>query len=236
MNAKLNPLATMLLILILVTHCFAWHRPHVQITRAAVRSLPVAMQQRLGSEERNLIEVYCWYPDRYVNADSLERAVLRPYCENLDSKEIHNVTWRRKEDLESLEYLLEAIADNLHNGKTVIAAQYAGVLAHLLEDSTSPAHCPVPFDEKFVYIRDLLPPPPGKEKIELHPALEITAPEFDLGTRSAQMVGRSIHEAAATLLDRCYAIIRDNRARLLEMVRAVYTDDDDTLNRLRLKA
>ncbi len=161
--------------------CFAWHEPHVQITRAAVVSLPAAMQQRLGVEARNVIKVYCWYPDRYVNADPLERAVLRPLCEKPDGKAIHNVTWHRKDDLESLEYLLRAMVDNLRHGKTTTAAQYAGVLAHLLEDSTSPAHAPVPLDEKFIYLRDLLPPPLGKEKVELHPALEITAPEFSLG-------------------------------------------------------
>lgn len=65
---------------------------------------------------------------------------------------------------------------------------------------------------------------------------EITAPEFDLGTRAPRSVGDSVAEAASNLLDRCYAIIRDSRAHLLELVKAVYADDEATMDRLRLRA
>ncbi|MCI0418573.1 MAG: hypothetical protein L0312_05015, partial [Acidobacteria bacterium] len=216
---------------LLLLQCFAWHEPHATMTRAAISSLPKAMRQTLGAEAENLSEVYCWYPDRYRNAGSLERTAMRVYCEKPDGKIIHNVTWRRQEDLESLEYLLNRIIAHIRQGEPTKAAQYAGTLAHLLEDSVSPAHA---MDLKLV--QDLLPPPPSHRKLHLHTAIEITAPEFDLGGRMPQQTGQSVAQAAERLLERCYAIIKDNRAHLLEMVRAVYADDEATMNRLRLRA
>lgn len=227
------------LALLLSSYSYAWWHPHVLITRAAVLSLPAPMLQRLGSEPtKNLIEVYSYYPDHYRSAgpqgnspDASKRTAMRIYCEKPDGKAVHNVTWRRQEDLESLEYVLNGMIAHIRQDEPTKAAQYAGTLAHLLEDSTSPAHA---MDLKLV--QDLLPPPAGKQGIHLHKAIEITAPEFDLGTRAPRSVGVSVAEAASNLLDRCYAIIRDNRAHLLELVRAVYADDEATMDRLRLRA
>ena len=43
-------------------------------------------------------------------------------------------------------------------------------------------------------------------------------------------------EAAPKLLDRCYAIVEENRADLIEMVRATYANDVPVMERLRSRA
>jgi hypothetical protein len=191
----------------------------------------------LGVKKKELIHNYCHYPDLYDPAGDVKRAAaLRVYCVKPDGKSIHNVTWQRQEDTESLEYLLKGMVSSLGADRLREAAQYAGVLAHFLEDSTCPGHAFIPFDDRLDFVKDLLPPPPGKEHIVLHVALEATLPEFDLRPRAPQTAGPSIPDAASNLLDRCYAIIRDNRAHLIEMVRALYEDDDVTLNSFCLRA
>src|ERR1044072_4399892 len=86
--------------------CSAWHDPvHARITKALLDALPMPMRTFFESETNNLILRYCLYPDRFANATSERKAELRPYCE-VEGRPIHNVTWRRGEDLQSLEYLL----------------------------------------------------------------------------------------------------------------------------------
>src|SRR5262249_35248126 len=79
-------------------------------------------------------------------------------------------------------------------------------------------------------MKDLLPPPEGLEKIPLHTFIENSSPEFDLGSRRPQP------QSTERLLDRCYAIIRRNRANLIELVKSVYAGDEPALNRFRLEA
>ncbi len=87
---------------------FSWNdRPHEQITQAAILSLPLDFQHKLGPEEKELIHNYCHYPDLYDPAGDVKRAAaLRVYCVKPDGKSIHNVTWQRQEDTESLELVV----------------------------------------------------------------------------------------------------------------------------------
>mgnify|MGYP001614619070 CR=1 FL=1 len=70
----------------------------------------------------------------------------------------------------------------------------------------------------------------------LHGAMELTTQPFHLQGRAPHRAGATVAEAAPALLDRCYAIVEENRASLLEMVRATYADDVATMNRLRSRA
>lgn len=231
---------------------FAWHtEAHQRITFAAVHSLPAGMQERLKPESESLIKVYCMYPDRYRelsrpgpdlknNPGPNDRSVMRVYCEKPDGKLIHNVTWNRQEDLDSITYLLNGIIAEIRRDNRAGGAQYMGTLAHLFEDSTSPAHA-----ADLSLIQELLPPPKAPpyasrvdaagHKLGLHAAIELTTVAFRLDG-PPKMAGKNVSGAATELLNRCYAIIRDNRAHLLEMVRATYADDPPVMERLRSRA
>lgn len=251
----------------------AWHTPpHQQITRAAVESLPPAMQERLGSEKETLIVVNCMYPDRFralgnakpdvtpaekwlaeISPRTREnferiRSEMKAFCELPDGRAIHNVTENRDEDLASLEYLLKAIITEIRRDDRVRAAKFMGTLAHLIEDSVSPAHAgKLPL--VVMELRKLQPiptPSPWTGRLNehggqltsgnLHAAIELTTPPFALEGRAPQRAGRTVAEAAPPLLDRCYAVVLENRASLLEMVRATYADDTATMDRLRSRA
>jgi hypothetical protein len=220
----------------LASTLWAWHDPvHELITRAALQSLPQALRQQWTAEASNLTRRYCLYPDIYANADPAEKARLKIFCET-GGRPIHNVTWKRAEDLQSLEYLLRNVSDGIRSRDGATAAQYAGTLAHFIEDSTCPAHALTPPDSPLNLMRDLLPPPPGKADIRLHTVIERSSPEFNIDSRQPRSAGGTVSEAAATLLDRIYASIRVNRAGLIELVRATYSDDQSTMDRFRLKA
>jgi YVTN family beta-propeller protein len=216
--------------------CFGWHDPvHALITRAALFALPLEMRQFWSAETDRLIARYCLYPDEYHGAAAERKAAMRPYCE-VKGRPIHNVTWKRAEDIESLEYLLANLVEKIRSRDVAAAAQYAGTLAHILEDSTCPAHALTPPDSPLNTMLDLLPPPSGKEDIKLHTVIERSAPEFDLGSRAPRSAGSSITAAAANLLDRTYAAIKSNRADLIELVRASYAGDAQSMDKFRHKA
>lgn len=213
----------------------AWHDPvHARITRAALGSLPPAMQRQWAAESERLIVRYCLYPDIYANASPDDRARMKPYCE-VAGRAIHNVTWKRFDDLASLEYLLENVIGSVRSGDSAAGAQFAGTLAHLVEDSTCPAHALIPMDSPLNLMKDLLPPPPAKRDVVLHTLIEHSSPAFDLGSRVPQSAGNSANAAADLLLDRIYATIRANRGDLIDLVRAVYADDEPAIDRFRLK-
>src|ERR1051325_8936234 len=149
-----------------VTLCSAWHDPaHAVITRAALLSLPAEMRQSFGDHTDALIARYTLYPDEYHGASSERKTAMREYCE-VNGRPIHNVTWKRAEDLESLEYLLGKMIDRIRTRDVAGMSQYAGTLAHMVEDSTCPAHALSPADSPLNTMRELLPPPPGKQDIK----------------------------------------------------------------------
>lgn len=223
----------MCLCALLVTSCLAWHHPvHRKITGAAVWSLPTSLQQRLGAERQRLIERYSLYPDLFgMRGES--QAELKRFCEMPDGRAIHNVTWEIENDLDSLEYSLRGMIEGLQTRDLAAAAQHAGVLAHLLEDSTCPAHALVPFDpslELAYPARDV------RQPINLHAVIEFSAPDLDLGGRAPRKAGATIKEAASNLLGRCYRIIRENRDSLDELAEAAYRKDEAAMNPFRHKA
>src|ERR1700738_3132977 len=113
-----------------VAVCPGWHDPHIAITRAALASLPAAYQGWFGPEAEHISETYCWNPDRYHNVSAPEQAVMRTFCERPDGTRIHNVSWDRKADLPSVEYLLERLIADIRSGNRTEAAEFAGTLAH----------------------------------------------------------------------------------------------------------
>jgi hypothetical protein len=207
----------------------AWHMPvHRMITAAAIRTLPAGMRAEWGEELDRLAASYSTWPDIFAgNTSRVEE--LRPYNE-VNGRAIHNVTWNRREDLESLEFLRRSIAAAVREHDFRKAAIFAGTLAHFIEDSTCPAHALTPWDSPLDSIRDLIAPSPDKDAIRLHAAIEVSSPLVDLGAR----VPKPIENAA--LLDAIYEGVRANRSVLLEMARAALDGDAKVLDPHRLRS
>ena len=222
--------------LLLGSNCLAWHFPvHEQITRRAIDSLPPVMRQTWAPVTERIARRYCLYPDRIQGAKEPELSVMRRFCIRNDGKPIHNITWQPEDDLRSLTFSMNGIVDAMRSRDIDTAAQHAGVLAHFLEDSTCPAHALIPADSPLDSMRELFAPP-DKMQIALHPAIERSAPAFDLAGRAPQKAGVSVEKAAEALLERCYVIVRGNRENLEALVKAIYADDDATVNRMRRNA
>ena len=208
----------------------AWHDPvHARITRAALASLPTAMQKLWAAQAGRLIREYSLYPDTYAHVTSQTRDEMQRFCE-VRGRPIHNITWDGREDIESLNYLREGIVASMRAGDAEEAARFAGVLAHFLEDSTCPAHALVPADSPLDLMKVILPPPADKKDLQLHRLIEASSPEFDLGTRAP------VRTTSGPLLQRCYRIVKENRWDLKEIVALLYADDQAGLNRYRLRA
>ncbi len=142
---------TSLLLLACATSGLAWHAPpHRLITRAALNTLPAQARARLGAEASNLVELYCLYPDRYVEIQQFgfvhkspgpkTQEELHVYCFRPDGEPLHSATWNREEDLGSLVYVFERIVSNLRDKHDAEAAKYMGTLSHWIADSLSPPH------------------------------------------------------------------------------------------------
>jgi hypothetical protein len=216
--------------------CFAWHSSvHVQITRAAFDSLPAEMRHQWSVEADRIAREYSLYPDRLVGAAEPEFTELAVYALKPDGQPIHNIAWQPDDDLRSLEFSLQGIVAAMREGAVDRAARHAGVLAHFLEDSTCPAHALIPADSPLESMRERFAPD-EKQALMLHPAIERSAPALDLAARTPRQAGGSVGQAAQTLLERCYVIVRQNREELETIVKAVYSGDTVTADRIRLAA
>lgn len=219
----------------------AWTAPpHRLITRAALNTLPAQARARLGSEVSNLIELYCLYPDRYVEIQHgfahktpgpTTQEELHVYVFRPDGEPLHSATWDREEDLGSLVYMFERIVSNLRDKHDAEAAKYMGTLSHWIADSFSPSHV-VSRDR----LAEISPAPAGRESLDLHGALERSLPEFTLGARAPRVMGTGLVSAAQALLDRCYAGGDQNRKDLPVMLQAVYAGDKATIDKFQLQA
>ncbi len=159
----------------------AWHTPvHQMMTAVALSALPAEARQQWGGEAAKLAEDYSLYPDTYANISEDERQKIRPFCE-WNGVRIHNVSWNRAQDLAMLGYLRKSIKASLEAGDIHAAAQYAGTLAHFIEDSTSPSHALMPWDSQLGLVRDMLGAPAAKADVKLHAAIEHSAPQVQLG-------------------------------------------------------
>lgn len=201
----------------------AWSMPvHRALTAAAIRTLPSADRAAWGVELDRLAQDYCTYPDLYAGLTGPRHDELRPYNE-IDGRPVHNITWNRRDDLETLARLRRSIAEAAAKGDYRRAGLYAGTLVHFIEDSLSPAHALTPWDSPLDAIKDLVEPPPEKRDLNLHAVLEASAPPVDLGARAP----RRIDDGA--LLDAIYQGVRRNREVLLDLARAAYAGDREAM-------
>jgi len=215
--------------------------PHRLITRAALRTLPAPLRNRLGPELQPLVDIYCIYPDRY---EEMERygfvrkspgprsaSEIRIYCVRPDGQPIHGATGDREADIVSLAYLLERAATHFSARRPRQAAQYLGVLSHFIADSLSPPHA-----VSAGQLRELTPPAAREKRPGIHAIIERSIPEFDLGRRSPRRLGGDLMTATKAIVDQCYEGAGRNRAGLACMVKAASEKDEATLNVYRIRA
>ncbi len=212
----------------------AWDTvPHRQVTRAALESLPSCSRERLGTEAAPLVEIYCLYPDRYLEMDRYgfvrggpgprSAREIRAYCVRPDGELVHGISGDRAYDRKSLDFLLTRIAAALRSNHTAEAAKYAGVLSHFISDSLSPPHA-VSADE----LNRILPEPPFP--VNLHSSIERSLPALTLRPSTAAWSNPD------TILDQCYFEAARNLKDLPAMVKAVYAHDEAALDIYRLRA
>lgn len=208
----------------------AWDTaPHQRITKAALDTLPKRFLDRFGTESGPLVEIYCLYPDRYLEMDRYgfvrqspgprSVAEIRRFCVRPDGQPVHGASGDRDEDTASLVFLFQGITANLAQKRPDEAAKYAGVLSHFIADSLSPPHSVDP--------EELLEMAGG---VNVHSTIERSVPELSLGGRAPRSAG------VAAVLDQCYAGARQNRTDLRNMVRAARQRDEQTLDGYRLRA
>lgn len=218
----------------------AWDTaPHQRITKAALDTLPPRHRDRLGAEIPSLIEIYCMYPDRYLemerygfvrkSAGPRTASEIRVYCTRPDGVLVHGAAGELAEDRASLVHLFERIVTSLMENRAAEAARYAGVLSHFIADSLSPPHALDPEE-----LNDLAPRPDAR--INIHSAIERSVPEFSLRDRAPRPVEAHLMTAAEVILQECYADTERNRQDLPAMVKAVYAHDELALDVHRLRA
>lgn len=216
----------LLLLLMFARAALPWEGgPHRAMTRAALDSLPPARVAAFGSEAAALAGTYCMLPDYYTAMtnygfraprpapQSIDEVV--PYCLRPDREPVHSATWDRQEDLASLLFLYERILGALRARRPAEAARYAGVLAHFLEDSLSPAH--------------VVGQPP-----EIHAALERRIPPLSLAGRTPQLAGASVMPAAQSILSRLYAAADISRRNMPALLKAHAREDQAAIAALCL--
>ena len=67
-------------------------------------------------------------------------------------------------------------------------------------------------------------------------AEDIASFEHLLRSIGEQFHRNNVTDAAPKLLDRCYAIVEENKADLIEMIRATYANDIPVMERIRSRA
>jgi len=222
--------------------CKAWDTtPHRRITKAALDALPARLLNRFGKEAAPLVEIYCMYPDRYVEMASYGFVRNSPgprtvseilnYCVRPDGELLHGATGDRDMDFGSLQYLFENIVANSSRNRPDEAAKYAGVLSHFIADSLSPPHAVTP--ERLL---DMKPWWLSAGGVNIHSAIEKSLPEFALSGRAPRMAGAGILPAVQAVLEQCYAGAAQNRKNLPSMVKAACERDEPTLDIYRRQA
>ena len=204
------------------------------ITAVALASLPESQREFWKPETEPLTREYCLYPDIYANAPATRKDEMRRYCETPDGRPVHNVTWNRKLDAESLTFVFKGLIASIHAKDVAAAARYAGVLAHFIEDSTCPAHALMPNDSQLNLLKDLVPPPAEAANIKLHTVIEHSSPSVDLKGRRPEILGATPEAIAEAVLDRIYAGVRVNRSHLIVLAQAAYKDDQAGMDTYRL--
>jgi hypothetical protein len=233
-------LAAILITLLLFANAFSWYQAnHQNITRAAIELLPEWERSILGNAEDSLIQKFCMYPDWHRNtlrdgrkeeAQLFEPYVHLPLLQDLGK-------WHKNEDNDSeICYYIVATSmskaiENLQASKILEAAKYLGPLVHFIEDNASPVHV---IDNKV--LAQLLPVPEQLEPFALHRTVEQPTFLSEKIDYSPQLLGLTVHDAAAASFLRFKEMRILARATSAPILKAIYDGNRGEADKGRAQA
>jgi len=133
-----------------------------------------------------------------------------------------------------LSYFLKRIAETVASGNILDAAQFAGTMAHHIEDSGVPAHSADRGDLEFV--KDYLAHPKEFISLPLHGYTEMSPEPFLVNDYQPRLYGMTPEEAGANYVDRYIELTLYARTLLFPLAKCAYTGNDRKAGELRLKA
>jgi hypothetical protein len=221
---------------------------HPLITQASLLALPVWQRELWQPEAEALARTYSLYGDTYYT----HKAELGPFVEMPDGT---LPSWgmtalRLKKNYgfavdfwespfyeaceRTLTYFLDRIAASLAAGDLHAAAQFAGTMAHHLEDSGVPAHSVDHGDLEFV--KDYLPPPARFASYPLHGYTERSPGTVVLGDYQPRLYGTTAEEAGANFVARYVDLTLQARRLLFPLANCLYRGKEERAAALRNKA
>jgi hypothetical protein len=221
---------------------------HQTITWASLQCLPDWQREIWESEQLNLAETYAGYGDTYYtnkekigpyfflpdgSAPLWEMGVLRlkkNYGFAVDFWE----SPLYEQHVKVLTYFLKRIAECVAADNILDAAQFAGTIAHHLEDSGVPGHSPDHGDLEFV--KDYLTPPRKFISFPLHGFTEMDPGQFLINEYKPRLYGTTPEEAGANFFDRYVEMTLAARSLLFPMAKCAYTGNSTKAAELRRKA
>ena len=221
---------------------------HPLITWAALQALPEWQRELWKAEARELARTYSLYGDTYYT----HKAELGRFVELPDGSlpSWGNDVLRLKKNYafavdfwespfyeacgNTMVHFLDRIAASLAAGDLHAAAQYAGTMAHHIEDSGVPAHAADNGDLEFV--KDYLPPPARYICFPLHSYTEQSPGEFAIAGYRPRLFGVTAEEAGANFIDRYVELLLHARSLLFPLARCAYRGRDARAAVLRRKA
>ncbi len=233
---KLHPiLCVAFLSLIPVTSVFAWGKPHMAITRAALEKLPAWQKDLLGGEFAKLGDNYCLIPDHvFTDKENAKFAKMDSKPGELYLLNLH-LPSQQEENLETLRYFVGKAVEAVNAGRMSDAARFMGTVCHQLEDYGSPAHT-VPGDNMFTLLQQLLPASEVMKGKLLHSPIESGDFEVSIPDYQPQLLGVTVDEASWRLMHRVHEGILSARSTTIPIIQALYADDQEALEKSQIRA
>jgi hypothetical protein len=221
---------------------------HKLITWAAVQCLPDWQRQLWEPEQLPLANDYSGYGDTYYT----RKAELGPFVLLPDGSEplweIYQLRLKHHYDftidywespyyerhVATLTHFIRQIAAQIAAGNIHDAAQFAGTVAHHIEDSGVPAHA-VDFGD-LEFVKDYMPWPRRLAAFPLHGYTEQSPEPFLINDYRPRLYGTTPEEAGANFLDRYIELTRYARKLMFPLARCACSGNERKAAALRLKA
>lgn len=216
---------------------------HRTLTHAALETLPAWERDLMRPHQEALETVYCMYGDNYF----IDPKTIGPFIEMPDGRlpmDPWEIRHFRKEGpgldfytcgyyelmRDAFEYFSARCIEQVQQGDYDTFARFLGSIAHVIQDSGTPAHAVgtnLGTDLKLV---KLLYPckDPVKMAAQFHPILECRYESFTLDYRP-RLLGVTPAEISFRLLDRFTDMIEHAIGFVLPVLDAYYRDEDAIL-------
>jgi hypothetical protein len=230
-----------MLVVFTVTTSVAWGWGgafHSSITRAALDVLPQWEKDIWKDHIPSMIKEYCLIPDFYLTRPDLAGyAILDDYQVTLGDY-TYRVTKdyiirnghfhlpdKQRENFRLYEYFFGKVVASLKENKIEDSAKFAGVLLHIMEDYSAPAHS-VQGDNQFLLFKQFLPPPEKFTYTRLHGPIEYGSAPSAIPDHRLRLLGTSPSEVAFHMNDMMNSNIIEARGKVIPIIQAIYREDE----------